>query len=210
MEDRIVLHNGEEFRLSTLIKLIEKARDLTSAYPIIISLLLNAYELRDDDLVNQMKRYIQSWDKPVVKLQSPASNNNMPKMSEDIELWRKKYRNFNDEQKIELFKESLCEILRENKRLFDKQKCWIGIFLVIRDRLDGKLKASSFHELAEKITPDEVPEKLRISTKTMSNMSRSIKPKDKNEAYYDMEENPFTELCDKYWDIVRDRILTNF
>ena len=210
MEDRMVLHNGEEFRLPTLIKLIEKASDLTSAYPIIISLLLNAYELRDDDLVNQMKRYIQSWDKPVVKLQSPASNNNMPKRFDEAEKCRGKYKRLNDEQRIELLKESLSELVKNSPRLFDKQQCWIGIYLVIKDRLEGKLKASSFHKLAEKITPENLANEKKISKNTMSNLSRMINAEDRNEAYYDMEENPFTELCDKYWDIVRGKILTNF
>ena len=212
MEDKKVFHNGQYIDMSVLIGLLDKEPNYIVASSYRESLLVYALQHDDYEIINIINKNREKHNYPIYPTTSyaPASEHNMPKRFDEAEKCRGIYRRLNDEQRIELLKESLSELVKNSPRLFDKQQCWIGIFLVIRDRLDGKLKASSFHKLAEKITPENLANEKKISKNTMSNLSRIINAEDRNEAYYDMGENPFTELCDKYWDIVRGKILTNF
>ena len=40
-------------------------------------------------------------------------------------------------------------------------------------------------------------------------MSRYIKAEDRELAYYEMEDNPFDELCNEFWMILSEQILTS-
>lgn len=212
MEDKKVFHNGEYFSKSDMLRLMKSEPDYTSASPFIVSLMMYAYEYRDDEVIAEINKYGQSKNHALypVTLHSPASEHNMPKHFDEAEQCRSKFRLLNEEQQIKLLKECMGELLKNNQSLFDKKQCWIGVFLVIRDRLDGKIKGTSFFEYANQITPDEMPTQYKITRNTMSNLSRHIKPSDREEAYYDMVSNPFKDLCERFWEITKDKILTNF
>jgi hypothetical protein len=49
---------------------------------------------------------------------------------------------------------------------------------------------------------------LQIGERTLSNFGRCVAYEDRLEAYYDMEQNPWSELCDTYWNILMQQILT--
>jgi hypothetical protein len=54
--------------------------------------------------------------------------------------------------------------------------------------------------MADGITPEEFPDKLHISESTMKNFTKVITdPHDRNEAYYDMKNNPQEDLCEELW-----------
>jgi hypothetical protein len=81
--------------------------------------------------------------------------------------------------------------------------------MVIRDQLfGGCLSQAEFLSLAIKITPDELPKKLRICKSTMKNFGREVGEDDRGQAYYRMHCNPQKELCDTFWAIIQETILT--
>ena len=64
-----------------------------------------------------------------------------------------------------------------------------------------------FKSFANKCTPAEWEDNIRIGETTMSNIGRYISYEDRDEAYYDMKNNPFEDLGDKFWDILVHEIL---
>ena len=56
--------------------------------------------------------------------------------------------------------------------------------------------------------PSDWPEKLKITDSTLSTLSRYIKAEDREFVYYEMEENPFKDLCNEFWKKLSDIILT--
>ena len=92
-----------------------------------------------------------------------------------------------------------------DSNVFNKKQHWIGVFLVVRDRLSGDPIQSHFTEYAKKFTPNDFPEELKIG-KVMTNVSKKI---DTNELYYDLENNPYETVCDEFWDTILRLIRPN-
>ena len=125
-----------------------------------------------------------------------------------------------DEQAKWLFlkmsrEDRLCVLRRSMDRLiadyhlFNYARHWLSIFMVVRDRLVGEsLSQTCFLALAGEITPESMPQKLRFGENTRKNMGREICEADRGEVYYRMKRNPQKRLCDTFWDIVKDTILT--
>jgi len=103
---------------------------------------------------------------------------------------------------------SCLQMLRMQSDLFSKKNDWLGVMLVVRDRLDGNINQSNFYDYACAITPEDWPEALRIGEHTAKNFSRQLAVEDRMEAYYDMESNPQEKLCDKLWEIIIQAVLT--
>lgn len=125
-----------------------------------------------------------------------------------------------DEQAKRLFlkmsrEDRMCVLRRSMDRLiadyhlFNYARHWLSIFMVVRDRLVGEsLSQTCFLALAGEITPESMPQKLRFGENTRKNMGREICEADRGEVYYRMKRNPQKRLCDTFWDIVKDTILT--
>ena len=93
--------------------------------------------------------------------------------------------------------------------LFNGARNWLAIFLVIRDRLmSGDLNQTEFITLAGQITPDNLPEKWLMSKNTMKNFSREIIKEDRDKEYYRMKRTPQRLLCNTFWGIIQETILT--
>jgi hypothetical protein len=76
--------------------------------------------------------------------------------------------------------------------------------------LEGEsLKMKDFIGYANSIMPADWPLKLKMSMNTYKNFGREIDFNDKDEAYYDMENNPWEELCNVFWKITEQLILTS-
>ena len=92
-----------------------------------------------------------------------------------------------------------------NKKLFTTKNHWIGTFLVVHDRLErAGFTQTDFMNMADSITPEEFPDKLRISESTMKNFTKVISdPHDRYEAYYDMENNPQKDFCEELWEVLQ-------
>jgi hypothetical protein len=127
---------------------------------------------------------------------------------ESVELKvRKAYGQMTEERRHEVMKQCL-QLLRMQSDLFSKKNDWLGVMLVVRDRLDGNINQNNFYEYACAITPEDWPEALRIGEHTAKNFSRQLAAEDRMEAYYDMESNPQEKLCDKLWEIIIQAVLT--
>lgn len=124
------------------------------------------------------------------------------------DLARTKYLKMTSEQRIEVLVEAMTNIMTQNLKLFQSSACWCGIYLVIKDRLDGSLKKSKFAELGILITPEGWPQSLAIATSTLTNISHYVNPHDRKEAYYDMKNCPWEDLCKTFWEILEQGIIT--
>ena len=112
---------------------------------------------------------------------------------------RARYRRLDTTARTKLLKSALFDMY--NRKLFTTKNHWIGMFLVVRDRLEkAGFTQTDFQNMADSITPDEFPEKLHISESTMKNLTKVITDShDRNEAYYDMKNNPQEDYCEELW-----------
>ena len=121
---------------------------------------------------------------------------------------RAAFRKMEVEERRNILRSSLS-LLRNNHHLFIYARHWLGVFLVIRDRLEGEaLKMKDFIGYASTIMPADWPDSLKMGINTYKNFGREIDCNDKREAYYDMENCPQKELCETLWDIIKQMILT--
>ena len=113
------------------------------------------------------------------------------------------YRGMNASARINLLKSALLDMY--NRKWFTTKNHWIGTFLVVRDRLEkAGFTQTDFVNMADSITPEEFPERLHISESTMKNFTKVITdPRDRNEAYYDMKNNPQADFCEELWDVLQ-------
>lgn len=209
--NEIVFHDGAYVPLATMEVMAKSAGSYNVAEHYIVSLLGHAITHNKPELiviVNNIRNHYNLAPLPTAS--APASNNNMPifesQKQKQAEIARKYYCHLKIEQREDILKEALDKLRLENKELFNKNSCWIGIYLVVRDRLDGELKMKPFCEY--NITPSDWPPKLALGKSSLSNIGRYINSADKLESYYLMEDNPFSTLCDKFWEILFSLILT--
>jgi hypothetical protein len=118
------------------------------------------------------------------------------------------FQKMSKEERRDVLRRSMSYLL-VNYHLFIYTRHWWSVFMVVRDRLEGEcLKQTGFFDYAKEITPDNWPKRLRIGENTSKNFGREIDEEDRGEAYYDMVNNPQRELCDTFWKIVKNMILT--
>jgi hypothetical protein len=157
------------------------------------------------DMVNEVREFYGVPKIPVGNQESTFTRSRAESLDDKARMLFKK---MPIEKRREILKESLRR-LRTQFHLFIYSKHWMSIYMVIRDRLEGEyLNQSNFYEYALEITPDDMPDKLRVGINTAKNFSRELEVEDRCEAYYDMYSNPQKELCDKYWEMVKMAILT--
>ena len=119
---------------------------------------------------------------------------------------RMKYRAMSMESRVALFRDCLM-ILRVNyPKLFRFKNQWQGVYLVVRDRLDNGLSQSDFLSFAKSAIPKDWPARLWINENVIKNFSRDMQYDDDDEAYYEMDYNPFGLLCDTFWEILKQQI----
>lgn len=206
-----VYHNGIYVHVTKMIVMAKNAGDYSLAQPFLVSLLYHAnmYQLQyiNDEVDNIRKHYNLA---PFPSAGAPASSNNMPNFEapqkKQAEIAREYYIHLTKNQRETILKEALIQLRIGHEKLFWNKSCWIGVYLVVRDRLDEDLSMQGFCKL--NITPGSWPSKLIIGVKSLSNIRRYIKGKDCEKSYYLMEKNPFKNLCDKFWEILLGLILT--
>ena len=119
---------------------------------------------------------------------------------------RARYRRLDTATRNKLLKAALLDMY--NRKWFTTKNHWIGTFLVVRDRLErAGFTQTDFSNMADSITPEEFPDKLYISESTMKNFTKVITdPRDRNEAYYDMKNNPQADFCEELWDVLQKKL----
>lgn len=120
---------------------------------------------------------------------------------------RKLFLKMTDEEKFEVLRESFGALLSDF-HLFIYNIHWLGIYMVVRDRLMGDLSQADFIDLANDMCPEDFPEDLRMSASTRKNFMREIEAEERGEVYYKMKHNPQRLLCETFWDIVKMTILS--
>ena len=131
-----------------------------------------------------------------------------PKQSSAEKKTKSLFNTMSKEDRIDVLRRCIA-LLLSDYHLFIYARHWLGIFMVIRDQLfGGCLSQAEFLSLAIKITPDELPKKLRICKNTIKNFGREVGEDDRGQAYYRMHCNPQKELCDTFWAIIQETILT--
>ena len=129
-------------------------------------------------------------------------------LEDDNEETKRLFLKMDREQRIDVLRRSMSRLLSDY-HLFIYARHWLAIFMVVRDRLVGvSLNQKNFLTLANEIAPEGLPLKLRFGENTRKNLGREIDECDRSEVYYRMKRNPQKQLCDTFWDIVKDTILT--
>ena len=216
-EDNIsdyVFIDGVHLRKEALLKMARNVGNPTVAEHYIFFLQRHAYMYKMHELLEELQRI---WvNHQFVPLPNPKPSPDSDKYAPSFnplfesreEKARKAYRRMKPGERIAVLRTSLLLLRLENEPLFTKSACWIGIYLVVRDRLDSMLKPKDFYDnYASKCMPTNWPENLKIKDKTLRNISRYVKTEESDLAYYDMDHNPFNDLCSEFWGILLEQIL---
>ena len=203
-EVQYIWHDGATIREDLLVTMAKNAGDFSIAEHYICSLLAHgvinglAYII---DRANEIRNHYKVMSIPV----SNADRDD--NCSKDGDLARKVYQKLNRDERMLLIKDSLAVLIKDHGTLFRSKNHWIGIYLVVRDRVNGSISMTDFTEYAIRVTPACWPKGLEIGQRTLSNFSRCVEYEDRFEAYYDMDNNPWEELCDTFWEILKQQIL---
>ncbi|MBR3080443.1 MAG: hypothetical protein IKH01_11640 [Prevotella sp.] len=207
-----VYFDGTYIEERKLVNMAIQAGSYLIAEHYLCSLLYHAVMHKKDYLADEVNKIRKFYTLPPFPslYAAPDKSQVLPfskqKKKDYNDLARERFQALDEEKKIEIVRNSLILLVLKDENLFDEKKKWIGIYLVIRDRL-CKMSCIDFKSFANKCTPAEWEDGIRIGETTMSNIGRYISYEDRDEAYYDMKNNPFEDLCDKFWDILVHEIL---
>ena len=201
-----IWHDGATIPENLLISMAKNAGTYDSAKGYIMSLMAHGlmYGITDYiNKVNEIREHYRVMPIPVPKGMGESS----PKQMETDAMARKKYQAMKQDEREIVIGDSLYLLTLEHDKLFKSKNDWLGIYLVIKDRVDGSMSRSDFAVLAKNATPSCWPSELQIGDRTLSNFARCIAYEDRFEAYYDMDNNPWEELCETFWDILKHEIM---
>lgn len=202
--------DGVYVKEDSILKMAGNAGSLAVAEHYLCALLAHGLMYGKTDIINKVNEVRAQYQVlPFAKPESqvPRDEYGRSRM-ESVEIKvRKIYGRMSAEQQKELLR-SCLQLLRAQTDMFCHKNDWLGVMLVVRDRLDGNINQSNFADFARGITPEDWPEALRIGEHTAKNFSRQLAAEDRMEAYYDMEQNPQAKLCDKLWEIIIQAVLT--
>ena len=208
-EVQYIWHDGVRIREDQLVSMAMSAGTYALAEHYVCSLLAHGVMHGISDYINKVNEIREQYN--VQPIPVPGGMEDMPKgrKKSPEDMARDKYKRMDEPMKNALLKTALSEIADKRMELINKKAVWIGVYHVVHDRLDGGIVKNTFYATAKAIEPDNWPTKFRISEDTMSNYAHHISCKDSLEAYFDMDENPFEELCDAFWEVLLRMILTN-
>lgn len=112
------------------------------------------------------------------------------------------------EERLDVLRRSMKQLLTEHN-LFKFAIHWLAIYMVVRDRLyGGDLSRRKFVDIANGMIPEDFSDDLRLNENTVKNFSRKIMSTDRKKPYYQMNKNPQMVLCETFWGIIQDTVLT--
>ena len=155
----------------------------------------------------QMKQIHEDMEK--LRQEAPtASANISPATSQEAKI-RSFFNQQDDRTQQVLLREAMGALMavtdHTGKAIFWQKQHWMGVYLVLRDRLGVRCPQTGFAEYAQKITPLNCPYNLKIGQTTMTNFSKLVI---EDKPYFEMKHNPFEEVCKTLWDIIFKQILT--
>lgn len=172
--------------------------------------LTNAVINGNIDAIAQLNEVRMAYNlKPIPDTENKGKGKSTPCNETRADLARKKFKDLSADKKEWLLKEGMKGLQVGHRNLFKSKVDWNGIFLVVRDRLDANIRKSDFPNMARKMSPEDWPADLMIADSTMTNFAHYVDISDRQEAYYDMQNNPWKDLCYTFWDILETLILTS-
>ena len=208
-EVQYIWHDGATIPENLLINMAKTAGTYDGAKPYLFSLLAHGVMHGIGDYINKVNEIREQYNVQPIPVPNDMEENGFRQKHSysNSDKAKKKYLGLSEQKKHEVLMSSLYVLMSEHQGLFTSKTHWIGIFLVIHDRLDGKIIKTNFKTLASAITPAQWPAELCIGDSTMGNFSRLYDYSDRLEAYYDMENNPQEDLCNTFWDILESQIM---
>ena len=215
-EVQYIWHDGVRIREDQLISMAMHARGYEEAKGYVMSLMAHGLTFGIRTYIYKVNKILEHHNVAAFpipeclyeELEEGFKPKNAKKSSDD-DAARKMYMMMSIEERKQIVGRSLELLMNNHQDQFNSKNDWIGIYLVIRDRVDGSLSMSGFYAKALDLVKNWWPDSLMIGCHTMGNFSRCVDYEDRQEAYYDMENNPWKELCDTYWPILKQQILTN-
>ena len=199
--------DGVYFKEEQILKMATNAGSFSVAEHYLFALLAHGVingKREVIDMVNEVREFYGVPKIPVGNQESTFIRSRAESLDDKARMLFKK---MPIEKRREILKEALRR-LRTQFHLFIYSKHWQGVFSVIRDRLEGDaLKQNAFIAYASDITPEDWPDSLKIRLNTIKNFARDTDSSEKGEAYYDRDYNPQQEICDTFWDILKEAIL---
>ena len=200
-----VWHNGVKIEVSMLVALAKGAGEYALAQPFMVSLLAHGliYGYRDYiDLANEVRAHFQLEKFPVPKQEDGDKGGQLMTRQRQVDNIRKAYHKMSTPEKELLLQKALMALMANYPKLFKKKNHWLGIYLVIRDRLDYGLTQCGFLVIASHATPELWPDRLKLTENIFKNMNKVFDSNSFDEAYYEMDYNPMEDLCDTFWEVL--------
>ena len=155
----------------------------------------------------QMNQLHQDMDE--LHQEAPSASTYMPSSESQEDRIRSFFNKQDDRTQQAWLREAMKALMgitdHTGKAIFWQKQHWMGVYLVLRDRLGVRCPQTGFAEYAQKITPLNCPDNLKIGQTTMTNFSKLVI---EDKPYFEMKHNPFEEVCKTLWDIIFKQILT--
>ena len=207
-ENEYVWLDGMLLKEEHLVKLAMNVGSFALAEHYLCALLAHGLMYGKTEIVDRVNEVRDFYGAPKIPMPGNEISKACRKTDSQDDKARAVFKKMSLDERRKVLRSSLS-MLRSNYHLFNYGCHWLGVFLVIRDRLEGEsLKMKDFIDYANEIMPADWPLKLKMSLNTYKNFGREIDFNDKGEAYYDMEKCPQKEVCDTLWDIIKQMILT--
>ena len=204
-----VFLDGVWLKQEKLLEMASQAGSMVVAEHYLCAYLTNALLNGNREAIKNLNAIRKVYNQKAIPFTEEDGNDGNSQKDDTDDKAKKMYREMSEEKRDELMRASLQQLRLFHQDLFSTRNHWCGIFLVERDRLDAGLKKKDYADRVRKITPSDWPEDLTISDSTLGNISHYIFISDKNKAYYSMKKNPWEELCNTFWEIVKEKILTS-
>ena len=165
-----------------------------------------------DSFINNTLLHLRRIYKKHLFIGSPASEHNLPGGSRSDESAVKNFSKKTPIAQNEILKKCVGMMLMEKDMqgnpLFANKQDWIVIFLVVKSRLQKRITQKEFESFAVKITPEDFPESLRISSSTISNISHWGLPDTPYYMWTEYSLNKNTNAakvfmaCERFWSLI--------
>ena len=190
-----------------LLKMAMKAGSYAFAEHYLFALLFDAFQNVRREVLKEINEVRQHYHVEPLSLSDDFGNVGNEKDSAADKEAVKLFGKLSHEKKIETLTYSLLKLYDEHQ--FTQTRHWLAIYLVVRDRFyNGSLKQTAFRKLASDMALGDLPESLRMDKNTTKNFGREICDAEREKAYYLMKHNPQVDLCDAFWGIIKETILT--
>ena len=190
-----------------LLRMAMKAGSYAFAEHYLFALLIDAFQNGRREVLKEINDVRQHYHVDPLSLSDDFGNDDSEQDSVADKEAVKLFGKMPHEKKTETLSYSLLKLYDEH--LFTQTRHWLAIYLVVRDRFyNGNLKQTAFLKLVNDITLGDLPGALRMDKNTTKNFGREICDADREKAYYLIKHNPQADLCDAFWGIIKETILT--